>query len=144
MKTILASLAVLVCTLASSLAAAQVTLYQQQNFVGRSFPTNGPVSDLGRMGFNDRASSAIVERGQWQVCDDIGFRGYCIVLRPGNYPSLGAMGLNDRISSVRPLDRYGRGEQREYYGERDRYSDRPYDQRYYERRSDHYDPSWQQ
>jgi len=101
MKTLLVVLAALVCTAASSLAAAQLTLYQQQNFVGRAFAANGPVSDLGRMGFNDRASSVIVERGQWQVCDDIAFRGYCIVLRPGQYPSLAAMGLNNRISSLR-------------------------------------------
>jgi uncharacterized protein YcfJ len=101
MKTTVVWITALVCAAASSLAAAQVTLYQQQNFVGRAFATNGPVSDLGRMGFNDRASSVIVERGQWQVCDDIGFRGYCIVLRPGQYPSLAAMGLNNRISSLR-------------------------------------------
>lgn len=32
---------------------------------------------------------------------------------PGKYPSLGAMGLNDQISSIRPLERYGRGEERQ-------------------------------
>ena len=111
MKTIVAAIVGIACGLAGTLAAAQVTLYQQQNFIGRAYSTNGPVSDLGRMGFNDRASSVIVERGQWQVCDDIGFRGYCIVLRPGQYPSLGSMGLNKRISSLR---RVGGGKKYSY------------------------------
>ena len=42
-----------------------------------------PVRNLDRVGFNDRASSVIVERGNWQVCEESGFRGRCIVLRPG-------------------------------------------------------------
>lgn len=85
----------------ASAAAAQVTLYQQEGFRGPPFSTNKPISNLDRLGFNDRASSAIVDRGTWQVCEDSDFRGRCIVLRPGQYPSLGAMGLNNRISSLR-------------------------------------------
>jgi uncharacterized protein YcfJ len=59
-----------------------------------------------RQGFNDRASSAIVLRDRWEVCEDVRFGGRCVVLRPGRYPSFGAMGLNDRISSVRSIQ-YG-------------------------------------
>jgi uncharacterized protein YcfJ len=81
--------------------AAQVTLYQQEGFYGPTFTTGGAIYNLDRSGFNDRASSAIVDRGNWQVCEDADFRGRCIVLRPGQYPSLGAMGLNNRISSLR-------------------------------------------
>jgi len=84
-------------------AAAQVTLYEQQDFRGRTFAVNGPVYNLDRFGFNDRASSLIVERGQWQVCEDADFGGYCVALRPGQYASLGAMGLNNRISSLRRI-----------------------------------------
>lgn len=65
--------------------------------------------DLSRKGFNDRASSVVVERGQWEVCEDANFRGQCMVLRRGSYETLRGMGLNNRISSVRPLkprDRY--------------------------------------
>ena len=62
------------------------------------------------MGFNDRASSVIVERGQWQVCDDIGFRGYCIVLRPGQYPSLAAMlAMRPQTKSGFSVNRSGPG-----------------------------------
>ena len=82
-------------------ANAQVTFYEQEGFRGRTFVTNGQVDNFDGTGFNDRASSAIVERGQWEVCEDAYFRGRCIVLRPGQYPSLAAMGLNNAISSLR-------------------------------------------
>jgi len=87
--------------LAASAATAQVTLYQNERFYGPTFTTGANVYNLDRAGFNDRASSLIVERGTWQVCEDSDFRGYCQTLRPGQYPSLRAMGLNNRISSLR-------------------------------------------
>jgi uncharacterized protein YcfJ len=103
MKKILVVTVGLVCALVAALAAAQVTLYQSERFYGRAFTANGPINNLDRLGFNDRASSVIVDRGEWQVCEDSDFRGRCIVLRPGQYPSLGAMGLNNRISSLRRM-----------------------------------------
>ncbi len=99
-KTIVATVG-LACALIATFAAAQVTLYQSERFYGRTFTTNGPIPNLDQLGFNDRASSVIVDRGNWQVCEDSEFRGRCIVLRPGQYPSLGAMGLNNRVSSLR-------------------------------------------
>ena len=87
-------------------ATAQITFYENEGFQGRSFTTQKPIGNLDRFGFNDRASSAVVARGdRWEVCEDARFEGRCIVLRPGNYPSLRDMGLNDRISSVRNLSR---------------------------------------
>ncbi len=83
--------------------AAQIVFYEYEGFRGRTFAANGPVSNLDGTGFNDRASSAIVQRGEWQVCEDAYFRGRCLVLRPGQYGSLGAMDINNRISSVRPI-----------------------------------------
>jgi len=91
----------LAAALFTPVATAQVTLYQQERFYGPTFTTNNPIGNLDHFGFNDRASSAIVDRGTWQVCEDSEFRGRCIVLRPGQYPSLGTMGLNNRISSLR-------------------------------------------
>jgi uncharacterized protein YcfJ len=55
------------------------------------------------LGFNDRASSAVVERDRWIVCEDSGYRGKCIVLVPGDYPSLAPFDMNNRISSARPV-----------------------------------------
>jgi len=41
--------------------------------------------------------------------------GKCVVLRPGQYPSLTAMGLNDRVSSVRPLPANERVAEADYH-----------------------------
>jgi uncharacterized protein YcfJ len=89
-------------------AAAQVTFYEAEGFRGRSFTTDKQVGDMERRGFNDRASSAVVERGRWEVCEDARFGGQCIVLRRGSYDSLAGMGMNNRISSVRPVGREAR------------------------------------
>jgi uncharacterized protein YcfJ len=84
-------------------ASAQVTFYEQEDFHGRSFSTQQRSASLDRSGLNDRASSVIVVGQRWQACEEEKLRGRCMVLRPGQYPSLQAMGLNDRISSVRPV-----------------------------------------
>ena len=89
---------------AASVAASQISLFEGANFQGRSFVAVAPVENLGGHGFNDRASSAIVEGAAREICDDVGFRGRCVLLRPGRYPSLAAMGLENRISSVRAAE----------------------------------------
>jgi len=84
-------------------AAAQITFYENEYFQGRSFTTQARIGNAERAGFNNRASSVIVVGQRWEACDDSRFLGTCRVLRPGQYASLEAMGLNDRISSVRPI-----------------------------------------
>jgi uncharacterized protein YcfJ len=84
-------------------ASAQATFYEQDGFKGRTFSTQQRVQNMERSNFNNRASSVIVVGQRYQVCEETRFEGRCTVLRPGQYPSLTAMGLNDRISSVRPL-----------------------------------------
>lgn len=86
---------------AASQAMADITFYEHDNYAGRTFVTGDDMRNIGRVGFNDRASSIMVDRGRWEVCEDINYGGHCAILRPGSYPSLQAMGLNDRISSVR-------------------------------------------
>lgn len=83
-------------------AAAQVTLYERPDFRGQSVTIDRPVGNMDRIGFDDRASSAVVQSGDWQVCEDPGFRGRCAVLHPGEYRSLREVGLNNDISSMRP------------------------------------------
>jgi uncharacterized protein YcfJ len=93
----------------TSQAFAQITFYEGEGWRGRAFTANQQVRDFSRNGFNDRASSVVVDRGRWEVCEDSNFRGQCVVLRKGSYESLSGMGLNNRISSVRqvkPRDRY--------------------------------------
>jgi uncharacterized protein YcfJ len=91
---------------ASTLASAQLVAYEQEGFQGRSLTTNENIANFKRKGFNDRASSAIVLRDRWEVCEDVRFGGRCVVLRPGRYASLSAMGLNNDVSSVRAVS-YG-------------------------------------
>jgi len=93
---------------APEMATGQVTLFENERFSGRSFSTEARVPNLQRAGFNDRAASAVVLGTRWEVCDDARFSGRCVVLRPGRYPSLAAMGLNDRISSLRAVERTAR------------------------------------
>ncbi len=86
-------------------AAAQVTFYEREGFRGRTFTADRAIGNFERFGFNDRASSVIVERGRWELCEDARWSGRCVLLRPGQYASLDALGLGNRISSVRPAPR---------------------------------------
>ncbi|CAG4883052.1 protein of unknown function [Georgfuchsia toluolica] len=86
-------------------AVAQVTFYEGEDFESRSFTTQQRVGNFERKGFKDGASSVVVVGERWEVCEDRRFSGRCAILRQGQYPSLAAMGLNDRISSVRILSR---------------------------------------
>jgi len=98
-------------------AGAQATFYENDHFEGRSFTTDRPIGNLDRFGFNDRASSVVVlgnRWDRWEVCEDRAFAGRCVVLRPGEYPSLAAMGLNNRVSSVREVDRNAQVDDRRY------------------------------
>lgn len=98
MRTLLGVAAVGLATQAS----AQVTFYEGDGFGGRTFSIDRAVPNFEPLGFNDRARSAIVEHGRWQVCEDARFEGRCVILRPGSYDSLAGMGMSTRISSVRP------------------------------------------
>jgi uncharacterized protein YcfJ len=84
-------------------ALAQLTLYEDEAFNGRAFTTQQRERGLDQRAFNDRASSVIVATQRWELCEDANFGGRCLVLRPGQYPSLAEMGLHDRVSSARPL-----------------------------------------
>lgn len=84
-------------------AFAQITFYEGEGFRGSVFSTNKQVNNFERIGFNDRASSVVIDRGSWEVCEDAYMRGHCAVLRPGSYDSLRGMGMGNRISSVRPV-----------------------------------------
>jgi uncharacterized protein YcfJ len=103
MSTLLKNALALAGLLIATQAAAQATFYEHDNFQGRSFTTQRQVESFSRHQFNDRASSAVVGRDRWEVCEDQRFGGRCVVLRQGNYPSLASMGLNDRVSSARTV-----------------------------------------
>jgi uncharacterized protein YcfJ len=91
----------LAAVVVASQAMAEVTFFEREGFQGRSFTTESQINNFARYGFNDSASSVVVTRESWEVCEDTQFGGRCAVLQPGQYPSLRSMGLNDRVSSVR-------------------------------------------
>lgn len=93
--------AVLLAGLAAT-ASAEVVIYEHDNFQGRSFVASDAAPNLASQGFNDQVSSVEVRGGPWQFCEHAGFGGQCVVLNPGRYASLRAMGMNDRVSSLRP------------------------------------------
>jgi len=103
MNRILKTALALAATAGATQAMAQVTFYEHENFDGRTFTTSQAVNNFQRAGFNDRASSVAVAGNRWEVCEAAQYGGRCVVLRPGRYPSLAAMGLNDRVSSVRAV-----------------------------------------
>lgn len=86
-------------------ATAQITFYEGEGFRGRTFTANSQVNNFQRVGFNDLSSSVIVTNGRWEVCDDANFGGRCVMLRKGSYDSLQGLGMTNRISSVRRVNR---------------------------------------
>lgn len=116
-------------------AAAQVTFYESENLRGRSFTTDRTVENFQGIGFNDRAASAVVESGRWEVCEDARFGGRCVVLRPGRYESLGSMNLNYQISSVRPVGSNAANDNRPGYAGAQGYDSRAGGGRDYQRRN---------
>jgi hypothetical protein len=66
-KRTLVQASALIALSVSTLASAQITFYENEDFRGRSFAASSWVNDFNRYGFNDRASSAIVTSGRWEV-----------------------------------------------------------------------------
>ncbi len=95
--------------LAGGASAAEITLWEGPGFRGRSFSASQSVANFADVGFNDRASSVIVRDGTWQLCSDAYYRGRCVTLRPGEYGSLQAMGLENAVSSIRELGGWSGG-----------------------------------
>ena len=95
-------------------AAAEITLYGREDFGGRSITIPDRAWNLERDNFANRASSAIVQSGRYEVCTEPRFQGRCMVLRPGQYPSLGAMGMDNAITSVRAIGRQARVEEQRF------------------------------
>jgi hypothetical protein len=85
-----------------------ITFHEREGFGGRWFSTDKRIGNFNRFGFNDRANSVKVRGGRWEVCTAPRFEGRCVVLRRGDYPSLREAGLEDRISSARPVQRGNR------------------------------------
>ena len=91
--------------LATQAFAQQITFFGREGFAGGSISVDKEIGDMGRAGFNERASSAVVS-GDWEACSGPGFTGRCVILLPGEYPSLRGIGLGDGVSSARVMSRH--------------------------------------
>ena len=91
---------------AGAAQATELTLYEHRNFSGAQLTLRGWTPNVTRVGFNDRASSLVIDSGRWEVCTEPDFKGACVVLPPGEYATLDAT-LNNRISSAREVGTYG-------------------------------------
>jgi hypothetical protein len=82
-------------------ARARLILYEDVSFSGRSrvFELDTPALAL----FDNRVSSAQVESGTWELCEEPRFGGRCVAIRQ-DVADLTRLRLNDRVSSVRPRD----------------------------------------
>jgi hypothetical protein len=82
----------------------QIVLFQEDNYRGSQLRLDGENARLKLDRFDDRASSVRVMSGTWELCDDDAFRGRCVTVSRDE-PKLGRLGMDDRISSVRPISR---------------------------------------
>lgn len=76
-----------------------VQLFSGTHFGGEQMTVRGDESNLFENGFNDRAQSAVIHEGQWQLCQHAGYAGQCMTLNPGSYANLGS--LTSQLSSLR-------------------------------------------
>ena len=88
---------------AGIVSAQDIVFFNGPDFNGRRFAAEQSIPNLAELGFNDRASSVVVNNGAWQLCTDAYFRGHCVTLQRGEYRNLAQIGLSNQISSAREL-----------------------------------------
>lgn len=82
-----------------------VWLFDGTNFTGQRLDIQQDTPDLDRVGFNDRADSLAVARGEtWQVCEHSDFRGRCEYFEGDSVEDLTTYYLRNTISSLRRVD----------------------------------------
>jgi hypothetical protein len=77
----------------------RLVLFDRDRYRGESRVIEAASRGLG--GFGNRAQSVQVI-GTWQICDGSDFTGRCATVSE-DIPNLGSLGLNNRVSSARPL-----------------------------------------
>jgi hypothetical protein len=79
-----------------------ITLFAQDKYRGPSLQLILPANDLHDLGFANRTASFIVQSGTWMLCNQANFRGSCITVRQGKYPSSYHGGFARSIVSLEP------------------------------------------
>jgi hypothetical protein len=89
----------------------RLVMFDRADYRGASRAVTGETLNLGSF-FGNRAGSVEILGGVWELCDSAGGRGRCVTLS-ASAPDLSRIGLNGRVTSVRPVDDfqgYGRGQ----------------------------------
>jgi hypothetical protein len=94
---------------ARTAGASELWLFEHEDYRGRQFPAVASAPNLDNGNFSDRASSARIASGQWQLCSEPYFRGRCVTLGAGDYGSRDAIGLPAGVASARDLWDHDRG-----------------------------------
>ena len=84
-----------------------IVLYDDPYFHGNSLPMREPSENLRFQRFHDRAESVRVFSGRWELCAEPNYRRCQIVDR--DIQNLSSLGLNKKLSSVRPVGFVGGG-----------------------------------
>lgn len=79
-------------------------VYENPDYRGMRLEVADTIPDLAYSGLDDQITSVRVLRGSWQLCTGRDFTGQCWTLDADN-PNLKALGANDKISSIRRLQR---------------------------------------
>jgi hypothetical protein len=82
-----------------------VKVFAETNYRGSNETVFDDTADFRDLGLNDQISSIEIPAGEvWEICQDINFSNRCDVLNR-SVSNLASMGWNDRISSMRRLER---------------------------------------
>lgn len=82
-----------------------ISVFQDENFRGRSASFRRDVPDLRKFGMNDRISSLRVAPGElWEICEHPNYEGRCQTFS-GDERDLRRVGWQDRVTSLRRVGR---------------------------------------
>ena len=88
--------------IAQSRVNGSLVLYSEDQFQGSALPFEGEQANLSDSGWNNQAESLSIREGDiWEVCGETEFRDCKRI--DSNVPDLGKLGLNKKISSIRPI-----------------------------------------
>lgn len=85
----------------ASSSPTDMVLYGSDDYRGPSHGVDQTQADLPAESLQGKAASVVIAAGEWELCGDTYFRGQCVTLGPGKYPSLKSYGLMRGVSSVR-------------------------------------------
>jgi len=79
-----------------------LVLYSEDEYQGTAAPFEAEQSNLAGGGWNNQAESLSIRQGDvWEVCAETDFKDCKRI--DSNVPDLGKLGLNKKISSIRPI-----------------------------------------